>query len=136
MKRIVPIGRAIVMFALILISPTLKSFSQSMTAGNGKVEVGLGIGPLFFLGDLGGSKGIGQTFVKDVDFPMTKLCKGLFLTVTPNEWLGFRIAANQGVLQGDDKQAPNKGGDEVSRLQRNLNFKSNLLEAYAALEFY
>src|SRR5512143_216782 len=127
MKRIVPIGRAIVL-ALILISSTLNSFSQSITTGGGKVEVGLGLGPLFFLGDLGGSKGIGQTFVKDVDFPMTKLCKGLFVTVTPNEWLGFRLAANIGVLQGDDKQAPNKGGDEVTRLQRNLSFKSNLLE--------
>jgi len=135
MKRIVPIGRAIA-FALILFSSSLKSFSQSITTGGGKVEIGLGLGPLFFLGDLGGSKGIGQTFVKDVDFPLTTMCKGLFLTVTPNEWLGVRLAINSGVLKGDDAQAPNKGGDEVSRLERNLSFKSKLLEAYGALEFY
>ena len=96
MKRIVPIVRAIV-FALILFSSTFKSFSQSITAGNGRVEVGLGLGPLFFLGDLGGSYGIGRTFVKDVDFPMTKLCKGIFVSITPNEWLAFRVAVNQGV---------------------------------------
>jgi hypothetical protein len=135
MKRIVPIGRAIV-FALILFSSTLKSYSQSITTGGGKVEIGLGVGPMFFLGDLGGSKGIGQTFVKDVDFPLTTLCKGLFLTVTPNEWLGFRLAVNTGVLRGDDKEAPNKGGDEVTRLERNLSFKSKILEGYGAVEFY
>src|SRR5258708_4399297 len=135
MKRVVLIVRAI-LFAIILISSAYKSFSQSITAGNGKVEIGLGLGPLFFLGDLGGSRGIGRTFVKDVDFPLTKLCKGVFLTITPNEWLGFRVAANIGVLEGDDKQAPNKGGDEVTRLQRNLSFKSNLLEGYVAAEFY
>jgi len=135
MKRIVPIVRAIV-FALILFSSTFKSFSQSITAGNGRVEVGLGLGPLFFLGDLGGSYGIGRTFVKDVDFPMTKLCKGIFVSITPNEWLAFRVAVNQGVLEGDDKQAPNKGGDERFRLWRNLNFRSNLIEGYVAAEFY
>ena len=134
MKRIVPIVRAIV-FALILFS-SFKSFSQSITAGNGRVEVGLGLGPLFFLGDLGGSYGIGRTFVKDVDFPMTKLCKGIFVSITPNEWLAFRVAVNQGVLEGDDKQAPNKGGDERFRLWRNLNFRSNLIEGYVAAEFY
>jgi hypothetical protein len=135
MKRVVLIVRAI-LFALILISSSFKSFSQSITAGNGKVEIGIGLGPLFFLGDLGGSAGVGKTFVKDVDFPLTKLCKGIFLTVTPNEWLGFRLAANIGVLEGDDKQAPAKGGDEEFRKYRNLNFKSNLLEGYAAVEFY
>src|SRR5438477_1858893 len=135
MKRIVPVVRAIVL-ALILISSTYKSFSQSITADNGKVEVGVGLGPLFFLGDLGGSYGMGRTFVKDVDFPLTKLCKGLFVSITPNEWLAFRVAINQGVLEGDDKQAPNKGGDERFRLWRNLNFRSNLLEGYAAVEFY
>ena len=135
MKRVVPIVRAI-LFAFILISSSFKSFSQSITGGNGKVEIGLGLGPLFFLGDLGGSPGEGKTFVKDVDFPLTKLCKGIFLTITPNEWLGFRFAANIGVLEGDDKQAPSKGGDEEFRKYRNLNFKSNLLEGYAAIEFY
>ena len=135
MKTVVLIVRAI-LFALIFISSSLKSFSQSITAGNGKVEIGIGLGPLFFLGDLGGSAGVGKTFVKDVDFPLTKLCKGIFLTVTPNEWLGFRLAANIGVLEGDDKQAPAKGGDEEFRKYRNLNFKSNLLEGYAAVEFY
>jgi len=135
MKRVVLLVRAI-LFALILIPSSYKSFSQSITAGNGKMEIGIGLGPMFFLGDLGGSFGVGRTFVKDVDFPMTKLSKGLFVTVTPNEWLGFRAAINVGVLEGDDKQAPDKGGAERYRLTRNLNFRSTLLEAHVAAEFY
>jgi hypothetical protein len=100
------------------------------------VEIGVGLGPLFFLGDLGGAKGLGRTFIKDIDYPLTKLSKGLFVGIAPNEWLGFRLAVNTGVLEGDDKQAPNKGGDEVFRLERNLNFETKLLEGYAAVEFY
>ncbi|HKO79254.1 MAG TPA: hypothetical protein VJU78_02625, partial [Chitinophagaceae bacterium] len=37
-----------------------RTFSQSITTGNGKFEVGLGFGPMFFLGDLGGSAGLGK----------------------------------------------------------------------------
>jgi hypothetical protein len=134
MKRIVPIARAIVII-LITLSSSFKSFSQSITIRN-KVEVGIGLGPLFFLGDLGGAAGIGKTFIKDVDYPLTKLSKGLFIGVSPREWIGFRVAVNTGVLEGDDKEAPNKGGDEVTRLQRNLNFSTRLWEAYGAVEFY
>jgi len=98
--------------------------------------VGLGLGPLVFLGDLGGAVGIGRTFIKDIDYPLIKLSKGLFVGVAPREWIGFRLAVNTGMLEGDDKLAPNKGGDEVYRLERNLNFRTKLLEGYAAVEFY
>jgi len=134
MKRIVPIARLIAII-LITVSSSINSFSQSVTI-RGKVEVGLGLGPLVFLGDLGGARGLGKTFIKDIDYPLIKLSKGLFVGVAPTEWLGFRLAVNTGMLEGDDKLAPNKGGDEVYRLERNLNFRAKLLEGYAAVEFY
>src|SRR4029079_7961975 len=91
MRTIVPGVRTLVLicFSFLL---TTQSFSQSITTGNGKVEVGLGIGPLFFLGDLGGNGGVGQsTWLKDVQFPLVNLSKGLYLNVYPAEWLGFRL---------------------------------------------
>jgi hypothetical protein len=91
---------------------------------------------MFFLGDLGGTKGIGRGFVKDLNFPMTKLSKNLYAEFYPAEWFGLRVALNHGTLEGDDAQAPNKGGAEVDRLQRNLSFKTSVLEAYAAAEIY
>ena len=134
MKRTVPIARVIVII-LITVSSSFRSFSQSITIRD-KVEVGIGLGTLFFLGDLGGAAAIGRTFIKDIDYPLTKLSKGLFIGVAPREWYGFRVAFNTGVLEGDDKEAPNKGGDEVTRLQRNLNFTTRLWEGYVAAEFY
>jgi len=134
MRTIVPGVRTLVLicFSLLL---TAESFSQSITTGNGKVEVGLGIGPLFFLGDLGGNSGVGQsTWLKDVQFPLTKLAKGIYANVYPAEWLGFRVAINQGRLDGYDNSIKGKGGEEELRKQRNLQFRSSLLEAYAALE--
>jgi Domain of unknown function (DUF6089) len=120
----------------LFISLSLTSRSQSISSSNGKLEIGLGIGPMFFLGDLGGSAGVGKTFIKDLDVPLTKLNKGLYLNYYPTEWFGFRIAANHGVVEGDDAQAPNKGGAELDRKYRGLNFRSTIKEAYAAIEIY
>jgi hypothetical protein len=127
--------RSSVLICLILIL-SYRGQAQSISTGNGKFELGLGIGPMFFLGDLGGSQGVGRTFVKDVDFPLTKISKGIYFNIYPSEWMGFRIAGNLGYLEGDDAEAPNKGGAERFRLQRNLKFRSKLSEAYAAVEIY
>jgi hypothetical protein len=135
MRTIVPYVRIVVLIcAVTLFTP--QTHSQSITTGDGKLEFGLGLGPMFFLGDLGGTQGVGKPFVKDLDFPLTKFAKGIYINYYPSEWLGFRVAANHGVLEGDDSEAPNKGGAEVDRLERNLHFRSTVIEAYAALEFY
>jgi len=134
MRTTVPGVRTLVLITFFLVLTT-RSNSQSITTGNGKVEIGLGIGPLFFLGDLGGNAGVGQsTWLKDVQFPLVNLSKGLYLNIYPAEWLGFRLAVNQGRLEGYDSTIKGKGGDEEFRRQRNLQFRSSLLEGYAALE--
>lgn len=110
--------------------------AQSISTANGKIEIGVGLGPMFFLGDLGGSAGVGKTFIKDLDLPLTKLSKGLYLNIYPKEWLGIRLAGNLGFVEGNDAEAPAKGGDEEDRKYRNLSFQSNINEAYGAIEIY
>jgi hypothetical protein len=135
MRTTVPGVRTLVLIGCLVLL-TARASSQSITAGDGKFEVGLGIGPLFFLGDLGGNQGVGQsTWLKDVQFPLVNLSKGIYLNVYPAEWLGFRLAINHGVLEGYDSTIKDKNGDEAFRKARNLGFKSSMFEAYGALEF-
>jgi hypothetical protein len=115
---------------------SLTSPAQSITTSDGRFEIGLGLGPSFFLGDLGGTRGVGKTFVKDVNFPLTKLMKGLYINYSPAEVLGFRLAVNLGVLEGYDSAIKTNGVHEYERKKRNLGFKSNLFEVYGALEIY
>ncbi|MEO6868301.1 MAG: hypothetical protein ABI168_01575 [Ginsengibacter sp.] len=114
------------------------SNSQSLVFGNEKtkVEVGINIGPSFFLGDLGGNRGKGTRFIKDVNLSLTKVMKGVFIAVYPNEWIGVRAAAQIGKLEGDDAIINTKGVDELWRKQRNLDFRTNISEAYLAAELY
>jgi hypothetical protein len=135
MRVIVPGVRTLVLIC-VLFASSLKSFSQSITLGNGQVEAGLAFGPLFFLGDLGGNQGVGTDFAKDINFPLTKISKGLFVNIYPTEWLGFRFAINQGKLEAYDHIIEDKGGAETFRKERNLQFRSNMLEAYGAVEVY
>ena len=110
------------------------SYSQ-LTAGN-YFEAGFTVGPMVFLGDLGGHYGIGTTFLKDYNMNATKLSFGIYATAHPSELVGIRLSANIGSVEGDDNYIANKGGEEVARLNRNLNFKSNILEANLMLELY
>jgi len=136
MRKTVPSVRTLVLIT-VLSFLSLPSISQSITSGNGKYEFGAGVGPLFFLGDLGGNSGTGKTFVKDVNLPLTRMAKGVYANLYPAEWLGFRVALNFGQLEGDDSKISEKiGGREQSRRIRNLKFKSSMFEAYAATEIY
>lgn len=112
--------------------------SQSLIFGNEKarVEVGLNVGPLFFLGDLGGHRGKGTTFLKDLNLPLTKVMKGIFVTAYPNDWLGVRVAADIGKLDGADNIIDTKGVNELWRKQRNLDFRTNISEAYISAEVF
>jgi hypothetical protein len=110
------------------------SYSQ-LSAGN-YFEAGLTVGPMVFMGDLGGHYGIGTTFLKDYNMNATKLTFGIYLAAHPSEVLGIRLSANFGSLEGDDNYIVNKGGEEVARLNRNLNFKSTITEANLLFEVY
>jgi hypothetical protein len=117
--------------ALAFYSP---SYSQ-LTAGN-YFEAGFTAGPMVFLGDLGGHMGEGTTFLKDYNMNATKIAFGVYLAVHPSELIGFRLSGNIGSVEGSDAYISNKGGEEVSRLMRNLDFKSNILEANLMVELY
>lgn len=124
---------------LLLLSFTIfsSSFSQSfLFGGKTKWELGFNFGPSFFLGDLGGNSGKGTNDIKDINFEFTKMMKGVFVTAYPKDWLGVRLAADVTYLQGSDDIITTTGIDELWRKQRNLDFKTTVLEGYLALELF
>jgi hypothetical protein len=110
--------------------------AQHIILGNEKfkIEAGLNFGPTFFLGDLGGNRGKGSTFVKDVNLELTRMMKGAFISIYPNQWIGLRVAAQYTYIAGQDNLISTKGVNEMYRKARNLDFKSHMWEAYTAIE--
>jgi hypothetical protein len=124
------------MITLVILSHCLPSFSQYSGEGSSYMEAGITMGPSNFLGDLGGTAGIGRKGLKDNNFPMTKFNFGIWLTYQPSEWLAFRLNLSVGSLEGDDAIIKGKGGMEEARRLRNQDFKSPLQEAFLAAEIY
>ena len=103
-----------------------------------KLKLGLGLGPMFFLGDLGGHYGVGKRFLKGFKYSPYTIFKRIYiLNLYPAEFIGFRVAINQGKLTGDDAiiNLMERWRRNFGK-QRNLEFRSNIWEAYGAIEFY
>lgn len=131
------VGKSVLLM-LLCTAFCINSNSQALLFGgeNTKVEIGFNFGPNFFLGDLGGNRGKGTNTLKDLNLDLTKMMKGVFLTVYPNSWLGFRVAANITYLEGRDDIIKTNGIDEIWRKQRNLDFKTTVYEGYGAVEVF
>ena len=126
----------IIFFSLLLLCGSARSQHLSFGAEKPVVEIGFNFGPTFFLGDLGGHAGEGTRFLKDLNFPLTKWMKGVFASVYPADWIGFRVAGQYTYVEGRDNIISTKGEDELWRKQRNLDFRSSVWEAYGAIELF
>src|ERR1700722_4906302 len=122
--------------SVLAITLSLSSPSFSQEAEKSITEMGFTVGPIVALTDLGGHAGKGTTFIKDYNFNTTKLFFGAYFTAYPAPWLGFRFSGNYGNVEAFDADIKEKGGDEDSRFNRNLDFRSVILEGSAMAEVY
>ena len=114
----------------------LLNYLPTHLTAQSKYEFGINVGPSNFLGDLGGTQGKGQTFLKDNNIEMTKLMKGLFFTYAPSPYYGIRGAINFGLLEGADSVIKGMGGLEEARLARNQSFRSSIFEFNVSAEVF
>lgn len=117
------------LFALLLVFFASAGFGQAWRYVRN--EVSFGVGASNFLGDLGGSKGIGTHGIKDLRMKPTRpsLVVGYKFMITPA--MSVRGTAIWGYLSGDDAYTQN-----AIRNNRNLNFRSMIGEFSALFEYY
>ena len=136
MKSILPFSlRKLICLSAFFLTRIVSLQSQNIYTSS-FFEAGITMAPSNFLGDLGGNYGRGTTFLKDNNFPMTRLMLGAYIAFHPTQWLGIRFAGNTGKLEGDDAIIDGKGGMEEARKVRNSNFRSELREAFVVAEIY
>ncbi|MFN5334166.1 MAG: hypothetical protein ACK5BV_03135 [Bacteroidota bacterium] len=120
----------------LFVFPFCSQAQVGLATSNAKFEVGLNIGPMNFLGDLGGNRGRGTIGLKDNNIPMTNFIGGLSAAYYPREWWGVRLALNVGEMEGDDRIIRDMGDAEVARKYRNITFRSPLYEGYLGVELF
>ena len=101
-------------------------------------EAGFSIGAMNSLTDIGGNKGIGKRFVKDLNMGKTNFCGGLFLTAMYKNAVGLRLEGTYGKVSGDDKVLSSVNPLDIAyqRYNRNTNFRSTIGEAALMLELH
>ncbi|HWR33074.1 MAG TPA: hypothetical protein VN451_06095 [Chitinophagaceae bacterium] len=99
-------------------------------------EIGGSFGVMNSLTDLGGKKGIGKNFIKDLRWKTAKPCFGAYVTATYKEAIAGRLEATFGQVVGFDSILKKVATSTYGRYERNLSFKSKIAEFQLALEIH
>jgi Domain of unknown function (DUF6089) len=99
-------------------------------------EVGLSGGMMNCFTDIGGKKGIGKGFIKDLNMKNTQFAGGIYLTATYKNVVGLRLEGTFGQVKAYDSILKGDESLAKSRFVRNLNFRSAINEFSAMLEVH
>jgi hypothetical protein len=99
-------------------------------------EVGGSVGIMNSLTDLGGKKGIGKKFVKDLNFGNSQLAGSISLSAIYKNAVAFRIEGTFGQVKAYDSVLKKVKASTFGRYERNLSFRSNITEFMAAVEIH
>ncbi|MGC4100248.1 hypothetical protein [Ferruginibacter sp.] len=99
-------------------------------------ELGGSIGIMNCLTDLGGKKGIGKKFIKDLNFGNTQLAGSVYLSAIYKNAVALRLEGTFGQVQAYDSILRKVKTSTYGRYERNLSFRSNITEFMAVAEFH
>ena len=100
------------------------------------MELGVTGGVMNSLTDLGGKKGIGKNFIKDLRWKTAKPAFGAYIMATFKDAVGVRLEGTFGQVVGFDSILKNVASSTFGRYERNLSFKSRISEFQLGLEIH
>jgi hypothetical protein len=100
------------------------------------IELGGSIGAMNSLTDIGGTKGKGQSGVKDFTIKNTNLSGSFFINALYKYSVGIRLEATLGQAKGDDATLKSVAKTTNGRYERNLSFRTPISEIILATEIY
>jgi hypothetical protein len=126
---------------IILVAPLQKAFAQYYFYDNNSYypdvmyEIGASAGVMNCLTDIGGRKGLGGRFVKDINTGTTQFNGGAYFSATYKEAVSLTVQGTFGkVYAYDSILEPVKS--TTPRYNRNLSFSSKINEYSIVAEFY
>jgi hypothetical protein len=108
-----------------------KYYYNSFTA-----EAGISIGLMNALTDLGGKKGIGKSFIKDLNFRTSQFCAGGYLALNYKDAVTIKLEGTFGKLTGYDSILKNVKASTFGRYERNLSFQTKITDFMLAAEIH
>ena len=99
-------------------------------------ETGISLNAMNCLTDMGGNKGIGKTFLKDLNLGKTHISGGVFFNVAYKNAVALRLEGTFGKISGNDNVLAGITDIAKERFNRNLNFRSYITDINLMLEIH
>ncbi len=101
-------------------------------------EVGGSLGAINCLTDIGGAKGIGKKFVKDLNLGKTNFCGGVFISAMYKNAVALRLEGTFGQISANDNVLSKVSPLDIAyqRYNRNTSFRSKISEVSLTLELH
>lgn len=99
-------------------------------------EAGVSVGAMNSFTDLGGKKGTGKGFIKDLNGQHYNFAGGLYLGALYKQVIGGRLEATFGTVSASDNVLEGDMGAAQGRYLRNLHFRSKITELALLAEFH
>jgi hypothetical protein len=99
-------------------------------------EFGGSFGMMNSLTDLGGKKGVGKKFIKDMRVKTIRPSYGIYLMAMYNNVIGVRLEGTFGQVVGYDSILKKVASSTYGRYERNLSFKSKISEFQLGVEVH
>jgi hypothetical protein len=138
MKKITIVFSAILMLTLFVEKASAQYyFYDNKYYDNPLVfELGGSVGAMNSLTDLGGNKGIGKKFVKDINLGKTSVAGSIYLSAMYQYMFAVRLEATFGTVKADDKVLKKVAPSTYGRYERNLSFKSKITDFMLGFEIH
>ena len=111
-------------------------YNNTYYAGSLVVEAGCSAGAMNCLTDLGGRKGQGKGFIKDLNLRVTRPSFSFYITGMYKDAIGFRAESTFGSVCSYDSLLKKSDPDPIGRYGRNLGFKRRIADLQLDAEFH
>lgn len=100
------------------------------------IELGASAGVMNSLTDLGGRKGVGKKFIKDLVWSNSKPAFGVYAMAMYQDKIGVRLEGTFGEVKAYDSILNSVKTTTGGRYERNLSFKSKIADFQLAIEVH
>jgi hypothetical protein len=128
------------LYTCLIISPPVKAqyyyYNDKYYNSDLAFELGVSAGIMNSLTDLGGKKGVGKGFIKDLNWKNTRPSFSIYGLVMYKSAIAVRLEGTFGSIQGYDSILKPVASSTFGRYERNLSFKSKITDIQLAVEIH
>jgi hypothetical protein len=99
-------------------------------------EIGGSFGVMNSLTDVGGKKGVGKNFIKDLQWKFAKPSFGMYVMAMYKNAIGIRLEGTFSEVTGYDSILKKVANTTYGRYERNLSYKSRISEFQLGVEIH